>query len=81
MSKSFHCAFIHGVQRKTISFCRLWRLIECRNINANSERAMKNINCLKICYAVYRVRQKKVPTFENSEQQEYFTDFNDSNSS
>ena len=29
----------------------------------------------------YRVSQKKVPTFENSYQQEYFTDLNGSNSS
>ena len=28
--------------------------------------------------AVYRVSQKKVPTFENSYQQQYFTDLNDS---
>ena len=28
----------------------------------------------------YRISQKKVPTYENSKRQEYFTDLNDSNS-
>ena len=39
------------------------------------------MNIKKLVETLYRVSQKKVPTFENSWHEEYFTDLNDSKSS
>ena len=54
--------------------------------NAAKQPAIKSLcpgkySCIEDYVMKYWVSKKTVPTFENSFHQEYFTDFNDSNSS